>query len=144
MKKILFVFVFSLLISSCEEKPHDVVDYLQRYAFINNSGVKIAIVPKGYSSNLPDSLVLGKDEIVSWGIWSGLPISNDYLDPVKVYFNENVSVLYSGDFTENIHDPRSPNNYVKNVLLEDGLQSDVYTFTPEDYQRALEHNKTEK
>lgn len=140
IKKIAFLFICTLFLGACEEKPHKIVEHTIAYAFMNKSGVKVAIVPKGTFSNIPDSLVLENEEPYFWSVHDSGPISKIY-DPIYIYFDEKYVVRYF-DYPGTARDPRR-SSYT-DELIKDGLSYYTYTFTVEDYQRALELNNSDR
>lgn len=149
MKNLVWCFIVFLSVLSCKKQEPDVViEYLYHYAMVNESGVKIAIVPKGDRAYIPDSLVLENGETYMWSLHPNATwiISSDPLTPVKVYFNETVVISYTG-FPEltppAFRDPRFWQSY-NYKLLNDDIEAHVYTFTVKDYQQAVEQNKPEK
>lgn len=140
IKKITLAFICTLFLFGCEEEPHDIVEKTTiLYAFFNKSGVQVAVVPKGKSPNIPDSLVLENEAFHLWSINIPYVLSEYYDDPVKIYFNETVVINYNG-FPRDVRDPRESNQYFDELIM-DGFNYNTYTFTVEDYQRAVEQNK---
>lgn len=142
MKKKIFLLITTIFLSSCkEEKPNSAVDYLTLYAFVNNSGVEVAIVPKGTGALIPDSLVLQDGGSYFWSVNDPYPINKNN-DPVCVYFDKTVASYYEG-YPGTPRDPRHAGQYTGSIV-KDGLKYNVYTFTVEDYQWALEQNNTKE
>lgn len=141
MKKQIVPLILSFLLSACTISQDNVIrDRVNFFAFENKSGVKVAIVPKGVYSNLPDSLVLEDGESCFWGVDGPTPIQ-EWSSPLAVYFNETVILYYNDNFGSDFKDPRNWVNYTEKSLHEDKYEADTYTFTVEDYQRAVEQNK---
>lgn len=139
MKKIIIFLLCGLLLGACTQVKDEVTrDPVQYFAFTNKSGVKVAIVPKGTYSTLPDSLVLEEGKSYFWSVDDATPI-REPSDPINVYFNETVVLYYNDSFGSDFKDPRNWTNYTEKLLNEYNHEADTYTFTTEDYQRALEH-----
>lgn len=141
IKKLVFISAITLFLISCEEKPHKIVEHTTKYAFVNKSGVEVAIVPKESKAYIPDSLVLQNGGSYCWDVLYPYPINRNN-DPVYIYFNKTVVVRYF-DYPGTARDPRHSGQYT-DELVKDGLSYYTYTFTAEDYQRALELNNSDR
>lgn len=158
MKK-LIVFFLALFAVSCENKPQDDNRYKQvpgKFIFDNQSGVQVAVVidfnypPHSEEVNIPDSLVLQPNQQHSWDmrVWEFYTKTSlvMYLDPplgreskVKLYFDKTVLVEYVSPKED--RSPIEMSNYVKSGSDDQKYKKQwTYTFTVEDYQRAVEQN----
>lgn len=139
MKKIYLLLTIVLLPVSC---TIDYAYYLEDI-YVNNSGVEVAIVGKNkydMYKDVPDSLVILDG--ASYSISSGFETSGPYeIDVVKVYFNKKTLVWHDKDcYRKGVRDIRYMDHYIFTKTGKRAQQA-VYTFTPEDYQLALDLQK---
>lgn len=134
--------VYLLLLSSCKGKDgHDaIIDYIYTYNFtmINNSGVQVAVVAG--NDDFPDSLVLlngAKYEWVMYDYHYTWPLDDRYAP--KVYFDKDILVVHNYD-DMSARNPGAGSNY-ETVKVGEFTISETFTFTPKDYQNALEQNE---
>lgn len=144
MKKICLLLIIVLSLGSCMT-----IDYAHDFSFVyvNNSGAEVAIVGKNKRyPEVPDSLVIANGaSYVIQGIAEGpRPYGTSLGETntvVKVYFNKEILVLHDNDcYLKNVRDIRESFHY---LYIETGEHSSdaIYTFTPEDYQLALDLQK---
>lgn len=160
MKKLIVLFL-ALFIVSCNNQPKEDEGFkLDRckFSFVNKSGVEVAVLVKHISYddifyfNFPDSIVLGPDQEYSWDIYlqeyytktSPAYHPNPPLGEVraiKLYFDKTVLKEYKSYPKEDRY-PADMSNYVKSASSDERYKKQwTYTFTEEDYQKALEQNK---
>lgn len=144
MKKICLLLIIVLSLGSCMT-----IDYVYPidFVYVNNSGVEVAIVGKNKRyPEVPDSLVIANG--ASYRIQgivegpdpygSGLGETNPV---IKVYFNKEILVLHDNDcYLKNVRDIRE-SFYYSYVKTGERSTDAIYTFTPEDYQLALDLQK---
>lgn len=160
MKNIYFALICSLLILSCEKKQGSPEGDLfkldtSRCVFVNKSGVEVAFVVKfrdsgyDYAIDIPDSLVLPPNAEYGWEVYYPATKNSPVLYPdpplgdivfIKLYFDKTLDVksFAPGRYPLHLQNyEEEPNPVVYKHIWR-------YTFTAEDYQRALEQNNTDK
>lgn len=145
MKKFYLLLPIVFALGSCMT-----IDYIYPvdFVYVNNSGVEVAIVGKSKDDRydeVPDSLVLANGaSFVIHGIPEGpKPYGHNVGETitVKVYFNKETLVLHDNEcYRYGVRDIRENHFY---QFIKTGKRSTdmVYTFTPEDYQLALDLQK---
>lgn len=159
MKDIYFIFICSLLILSCAKKQGNHEENLlkldtSRCVFVNKSGVEVAFVVKcrdngyAYSTDIPDSLVLLPDTEYGWDVYYPTTKNSPVLYPypplgdisfIKLYFDKTLDVKR---FEQGRY-PLHLSNYVEGPNSVKYKHIWTYTFTVEDYQRAVKQNNTQ-
>lgn len=149
MKKSLIIFTLlgSLLLGGCEEGcggdpplPYDT------YNFENASGYTLTIIHRPSCVELPDYLTLQPDEIYrideSETIQPGM---KSFFDTDRYNIFDVREIHYDNRYVIDFNDlryarkPQNKKNYEKRNTDDSGERKYVFTFTPEDYQYAVEH-----
>lgn len=142
MKNIRILVLSILVLASCSKTKefqgsidlHNPTNYRLK----NNSGVQVAIVA-GHDE-FPDSLVLMNGQEHRWMVNAGeeaLHWPSNKNNNTKVYFNEDVLVVYGQEYMPE----RNPDYFSSYSFYYEIKDWCLYTFTPEDYQLALDLQK---
>lgn len=162
MKK-LIVFFLALFAVSCENKPQDDEKFkLECYkmSFDNQSGVQVDVViryesiTEFYFVGVPETFVLQSNQKYSWDMYvpeyftktslayyPDLPLGR--VNKIEVCFDKTVLVEYVSPKED--RNPAVLSNYVESGSDDPKYKKQwTYTFTVEDYQRAVKQNSAQK
>ncbi len=148
------VMVFTLLLTNCTDQNDGI---LRIHKYINHSGVQVAMVGDAYG-NIPDSLVIPNGETYECSLHYplmdyeydliypynfGIPNDESTFIPLKVYYNKDICVSYT--YRDKGKTPVGINrgSYEIDSKVSKKLNTLIYTytFTPEDYQNAINSQK---
>ena len=147
---IIAVSVLALSLTNCSK---DTTGVLRIHKYINQSGVQVAMVGEGFG-NVPDSLVINNGETyecslrypsMNDGYYEKFPYNFGNRDneaeyiPLKVYYNKDICVSYT--YKDEGKNPAGVDRGSYEVQRKEkrNLITVIYTytFTPEDYQNAI-------
>ena len=153
---ILICAIFMITLTGCKLTDQDSI--LRIHKYVNLSGVQVAMVGEAYG-NIPDSLVIPNGDTYECSLRYPVLMEEEYdlkypynfgnpnneskFIPLKVYFNKNVCVSYT--YKDKGKNPVGINrgSYSTEVTESNDLTTLIftYTFTPEDYQNAINAQK---
>ncbi len=158
MKKCHFIFAFAALLltlTGCKWTDENVI--LKIHKYVNHSGVQVAMVGDAYG-NIPDSLVIPNGETYECSLHYplmdyeydlkypynfGNPNDESTFIPLKVYYNKDICVSYT--YKDNGKNPMMQEEgsytYERKEKKHRTTIIKTYTFTPEDYQNAINAQK---
>lgn len=154
--QLIFTWITILLtLVGCKRTDQLVIQRIHKY--VNHSGVQVAMVGDAYG-NIPDSLVIPNGDTYEcsyrysvmmeqydsrYPYNFGHPNDETTFIPLKVYFNKNICVSYT--FHDKGKNPVGINRGSYEIERKESKNLTTliytYTFTPEDYQNAINAQK---